>query len=126
MNRLTNKYCNNYGDFVFSLRNSLTTHSELNNGIYKKLKQLEDIGEELGIDLRILFKALKNGFYYYSDNGIVHTSDNESYISLQAQSCLPNQMCIEVDYDDYSTMCFYFIDYGKTWALTREELEENR
>lgn len=125
MNRLTNKYCNNYDDFVFSFRNSLINRSELDNGIYKKLKQLEDIEEELGIYLIILFKALKNGFYYY-DNGIVHTSDNESYISLQAQSCLPNQMCIEVDYGDYSTMCFYFKDYGKTWALTREELEENR
>ena len=91
--------------------------------IYLKLKSLEDIEEELGIGLRILFKALKNGFYHY-DNGIVHTSNNESYISLQAQSCLPNQMCIEVDYGD-RTMCFYFEDYRKTWALTREDLEND-
>ena len=89
--------------------------------IFNKLGKLEDIEEELGIDLRTLFKALKNGFYYY-DNGIVHTSNNENYISLQAQSCLPNQMCIEVDYGDYSTMCFYFEDYGKTWSLNKSNL----
>ena len=30
----------------------------------KKLGQLEDIEEELGIDLVTLFKALRNGFYH--------------------------------------------------------------
>lgn len=45
MNRLTNKECSRYEDFVFSLRNKLTTPSEINNSIYKKLKLLEDIEE---------------------------------------------------------------------------------
>lgn len=117
MNRLTKKY--SYGYLPHYERETNENYYDLVN----KLGQLEDLEEELGIDLITLFKALKNGFYYY-DNGIVHTSNNESYISLQAQSCLPNQMCIEVDYGDYSTMCFYFEDYGKTWSLTREELEK--
>lgn len=92
------------------------------NAEYAKLSDLENIEEELGIDLITLFKTLKNGFYYY-DNGIVHTSNNESYISLQAQSCLPNQMCIEVDYGD-RTMCFYFEDYRKAWSLDKKTLEK--
>jgi hypothetical protein len=91
--------------------------------MFEKLKELEDIEEELGIDLVTLFKALKNGFYY-KKQGIVHTSDRENYIFLSAKSCLPNQMCIEVHFGDLETMWFYFDDYGKTWALTRKELEK--
>ena len=88
-----------------------------------KLSQLEDSEEELGIDLVTLFKALKDGFYYKKQGIIVHTSDKENYIFLSAKSCLPNQMCIEVYFGDLEMMCFYFNDYGKTWAFTREELE---
>ena len=47
MSRLTNKDCNKYEDFVFSLRNKLITSSEINDGIYKKLKSLADLEEEL-------------------------------------------------------------------------------
>ena len=34
MSRLTNKGCNKYEDFVFSLRHKLTTSSEINDGIF--------------------------------------------------------------------------------------------
>lgn len=111
------------------LKDEVELASNAYNKLEKDLEVLEEyksIEEAFRIDLRILFKALKNGFYHYDDNGIVHTSSNESYISLQAHSCLPNQMCIEIDYGDYSTMYFYFEDYGKTWALTREELENEK
>ena len=87
-----------------------------------KLGQFEDIEEELGIDLVTLLKALKDGFYY-KKQGIFHTSDKENYIFLSAKSDLPNQMCIEVYFGDLEMMCFYFNEYGKTWALTQEELE---
>lgn len=50
MIRLTNKECSKYEDFVFSLRNKLTTSSEINDSIYKKLKSLDNLEEELGID----------------------------------------------------------------------------
>lgn len=118
--QLINQLCYEYSTKNYNEEKLKTTQE-----IKKNLNLLEEyrkIEEELGIDFSILFKTLKNGFYYYYDNRIVHTSNNESYISLQAQSCLPNQMCIEVDYGD-RTMCFYFEDYRKAWALTREELE---
>ena len=51
MNRLTNKDINCYNDFVFSLRNRLITTDEINDSIYWRLKLLEDLEEELGIDL---------------------------------------------------------------------------
>jgi len=74
----------------------------------KKLGQLEDIEEELGIDLITLFKALKKGFY--SKDGEYHHFSNLFFDS-------------EEIYDGYNNVDYYFKDYGKTWALTKEELE---
>lgn len=80
--------------------------------IYNKLGQLEDLEDKLEIDLITLFKALKDGIYYAND----YSKRPRLYYS-----------------DDYKCWCFeiglgaYVIklkDYGKTWALTREELED--
>ena len=89
--------------------------------IYLKLKSLEDIEEELGIDLSVLFSALKNGVYYFDNQGqLIH-----DWVSLISNN-------IDVGPHDklsYSFITFYdrqtlsIEDYGKTWALTREELE---
>ena len=86
----------NYGNFV---------------EIIDKLGQLEDIEEELGIDLITLFKALKDGVYYkYKDMGV------EKISKLRPITIHKNT--IVCDYHTYK----YFKDYGKTWALTKEEL----
>ena len=51
MNRLTNKeYCR-CEDFIFPLGNAWITTKKNDTAIYEKLKSLEDIEEELGIDL---------------------------------------------------------------------------
>lgn len=97
--------------------------------IYEKLCNLEDIEEELGIDLITLFKALKNGIwttlsymdihrmryekrqkqkYFYYDNVLI-TKDNLLISSSGDNTC--------------GSYAIKFIDYGKTWALTKEELE---
>ena len=84
--------------------------------IKQDLDQLEEyrkIEEEIGIDLITLFKALKDGIYINEDGSVYkdciksieHWSDGWGFIS--------NDDCIEV----------LFKDYGKTWALTEEELE---
>lgn len=75
-------------------------------GALNKLGQLEDIEEELGIDLITFFKALKNGIYGRVGDKIEHI-------------LAPNfSFC-------YRKMYIYKLtDYGKTWALTKEELEE--
>lgn len=67
--------------------------------IADKLGQLEDIEEELGIDLITLFKALKDGYWYKEDNEIIFEEPNGE--GLREMLC----------------------GYGKTWALTKEELE---
>ena len=83
-----------------------------------KLGQLEDIEEELGIDLVTLFKALKNGFYYKGKE----KKCRSCYVSACFGSIELKNAGIR-----YSTISnqkyFYFNDYGKTWALTKEELE---
>lgn len=77
-----------------------------------KLGQLEDIEEELGIDLIILLKAVKDGVW------VKHPYSSIDYEPFR------------IDYwTDYKTgeegmyICGMEIkNYGKTWALTKEEL----
>ena len=91
---------------------------------YKKLYQLENLEEELGIDLITLFKALKYGVYYYtSQNQLTHDYVwlYDNYISVGFREKL-----------SYSFMtCFQkqillFEDYGVTWAIYRPELENEQ
>ena len=91
---------------------------------YKKLCQLEDIEEEIGIELTTLFKALKYGVYYYtSQNQLTHDYVwlYDNYISAGFREKL-----------SYSFMtCFQkqillFEDYGVTWAIYRPELENEQ
>ena len=84
-----------------------------------KLGQLEDIEEELGIDLLTLIKALKDGIWVkYSSSIIehktwyVHLLDN--YIGWKENSGSL--------YDNDRVENRPLKDYGKTWALTKEEL----
>ena len=79
-----------------------------------KLKVLEDIEEELGIDLLILFKILKNGTYiYYKKGKKIERGVINHFLNV------PNAWYITICGNDkfYSTR-----KYGKTWALTKEEL----
>lgn len=80
-----------------------------------KLGQLEDVEEELGIDLITLFKALKQGYIYYPIN-----CPNDCY--KYKIECIYMKPRIHLYVADGVGGC-YMEDYGKTWALTREELE---
>ena len=76
----------------------------------QKLAQLEDIEEELGIDLITLFKALKDGVYYLDAQKKLRW--------CQAKNLVISQKALRVYRHRYKL----FKDYGKTWALTKEEL----
>ena len=105
--------------------NRLTGHNyehDLFRDIYCKLQYLENIEEEIGIDLITLFKALKNGFYYIDKNKHIYTmkptKGNGGAMNFYA--CLE---CIIAE-DTYGDQYIYSLkDYGKVWALTKEELE---
>ena len=79
--------------------------------ITNKLGQLEDIEEELGIDLITLLTALLNGHVYTKEFGKVSIDlffpDNKNW-----------------SFDTPDGNSFYIKNYGKTWALTKEELEK--
>ena len=76
----------------------------------QKLCALEDIEDELDIPLTILFKALKDGVYVKLTKGIrkrrVHSLKYDKGYKVLVWK--------------YRTI--YFKDYGKSWALTKEEL----
>ena len=92
--------------------------------IFNKLGQLEDIEEELGIDLIILFKALKNGFYHIDENKHIYkmkpTKGNGGAMNFYA--CLDSIIAEDTFGDQY---IYSLKDYGKVWALTKRELEQN-
>ena len=91
------------------------------NCMLKDLKKYHDIEEELGIDLITLFKALKNGVYVKSWSSIKFDED-VSVVSIYTQNPgeKANKKLVLLD----SLQNYYaFKDYGKTWALTKEELK---
>lgn len=75
-----------------------------------KLGQIEDIEEELGIDLITLFRALQYGIYGKSGN-IVYPYN---VLLVEKKLCAYPLDIWEESWD--------LVDYGKTWALTKEEL----
>lgn len=89
----------------------------------RKLYELENIEEELGIDIITLFKALKYGVYYTSKNQLTH--DYVWLFNNHIRVCGHDRL-------SYSFLtCFQkqilsFEDYGKTWSIYREVLENGK
>ena len=77
----------------------------------QKLGHLEDLEEELGIDLITLFKALRCGIWIYDNGSPFFTSRIKLSWHLDSIYC------------DTSDTNVLLREYGKTWALTKEELE---
>ena len=123
MSRLTNKKCYRYEDFVFSLRNKLITPNEIDNSIYKKLKILEDIEEELGIDL---IKAVEL-CVQVNNKKVVYTKERWGVDTIKIIDELDVELFSHRLYKNvggvYVSLDLY--EYGKTWALTKEELEDD-
>lgn len=94
------------------------------NAIYSRLAELEDIEEELGIDLITLFRALKQGYIYEKLEDEITKSDVDM---LDFREGIKG-VCLDKSYEiDNYKQCYqtlkYINGYGKSYALTREELE---
>ena len=123
MSRLTDKDCYKYEDFCFNYRNRETMQSGADFAMYAKLKSLEDLEEKIGIDLIETVKLCKQ----VNRNKIVYTKEkwgidtlkllDELDIELFNHRLYGNERGIYVSLDLYN--------YGITWALTKEELEQN-
>ena len=101
-----------YGDYI-KLNEPL--HS-----IVTKLGELEDIEERIGASLIELLKEpyctifIKKHHDRYGDKVNVYTIQEHTLYSI-----VPQEKCIYVTFENIK---FYWKDYGKTWALTKEEL----
>lgn len=83
-----------------------------------KLYAIENIEQELGIPLEILFKALKDGIYYDYE----HREPGDVSFRFCYKELIVRYTCHgETDYDYLELR-----DYGETWALTKKELEAEK
>ena len=131
MNRLT--YRTDNGEYT-GMPNSIEIRTAL-----EKLSKIEDIEEELGIDLITLFKALKQKEVYIRESFcqevwghweinktlliyLDYVGDNEAYDDFINKEWVLTFTEWENGFD-YHEMLVRLKDYGKTWALTKEELE---
>ena len=81
----------------------------------QELLEYKDIEEELGIDLITLFKALTKEYIFIKQDNKIYENNVEFSINKDEKGWYIN---LEVCHFDK----LYFKDYGKTWALTKEEL----
>lgn len=102
---------------------------------YAKLGQLENIEDELGIDFLLLDKICQKGVYCYKKSikdfdgiskrlgDIIHIQNSDIHINFfgcynEKRMGVSIMGCIDFVYHSLPIK-----DYGKTWALTKEELE---
>ena len=107
--------------------NRFTKHNyehDLFRAIYCKLQDLEDIEEDIGLDLvkavELCKQVNRNKVVYIKKDGSIDTINllDELDIELFNHRLYGNERGIYVSLDLYN--------YGITWALTKEELEEER
>ena len=134
--RLTNNN-GSYSELIFDNYKGVDCIGQrtVNNELTQKLSKLENIEEELGIDLITLFNALKNGIWVNETSGFRDDLAGIHFIKgddLKTEIDCGEILIIvlkELYYEDLDNVMAetgheWFIDeYGKTWALTKEELE---
>ena len=111
MNRLTKK--NAIGYFPAYERETKENYYDL----VHKLGVLEDLEEEIGVDFITLSKILKQRFVYNNDQVKIellglHIKSDELYLYGFVE-------------DTMHAVYLRLKDYGKTWAMTKEEFYKN-
>ena len=97
-----------------------------------KLDQLKSIEKELGIDLITLYKAFRYGIYVKKGkhNGFVAPQDLKGRLGWQRIVDFANKEEYSRPYEvrlifGKTGICLSSLSYGKDWALTKEELEND-
>lgn len=119
MKRLTEKYDDNSGYGVkeeYAYEQTLHIDIGAYYNCVDRLGELEDIEEKLGIDLVTLFKALTSDVYLYHNDKL--TKCEQAPLLL----CFDGNYCLEYHFNNDIEQV-YLKDYGKTWALSKEELK---
>ena len=127
VSRLSKKDVEDCATSVAATIISRTCGKTLTNQIFLELLEYKSIEEQLGIDLVTYFKAMVNGVYYDAGGKTIkyHKVDGEHFIDIDIQHQMLDLMYVEsFRYNCYLLeMSLKTYDYGKTWALTKEELE---
>ena len=97
----------------------LHTVDDMNKAM-DKLSQLEDIEEELGVDLEILYKVLKSESIWIKK----HIGAGKfRIVEVNIRGLNINKYTNEITIRDENNSLHILNGYSKMWALTREELE---
>lgn len=131
MTRLTKKHGDGYGSWTQFSDEYIPSHNVRHKECVVKLGRLEDIEEELGCPLEVIFKALKDGIIineegYVNDaedehkfneeedsyyNGVQLYFNGEEYFFNETYSPYGDSCCGEIG-------CYVNVkDYQKTWWL---------
>lgn len=90
----------------------------------EKLHKILNIEKEIGIDLTVVFSALKNGVWYFDEQGqLLH--DYVWLVNNYVAAGVPDKLSFSFKTFN-SGQILLFAGYGKAWALTEERLRENR
>ena len=101
-------------------------HVVSNQEIFEKLATLEEIESKLGIELDILYRARICGIYFrnlaYGEHSKIY-KQNFGYNYFIAGFSADRKCCFfRIETEENNSLKIYFDDYGKSWALTKEEL----
>ena len=102
----------------------LTAIDNYNAKVYNKLGRIEDLEEQIGCPLEVVFKALTNGFKFIISSHKLGTQNqrvNQMIYCDYAYLYYANDVkewCIST-INDY----FYLKDYKKTWWLKEDKSE---
>ena len=89
----------------------------------EKLHKILNIEEEIGIGLTVVFSALKNGVWYFDEQGqLLH--DYVWLVNNYVGTGVPDKLSFSFK-TFLSGKILLFAGYGKEWALTEERLHEN-
>ena len=89
----------------------------------EKLHKILNIEEEIGLGLTIIFSALKNGVWYFDEQGqLLH--DYVWLVNNYVGTGIPDKLSFSFK-TFLSGKILLFAGYGKEWALTEERLHEN-
>ena len=89
----------------------------------EKLHKILNIEKEIGLDLTIIFSALKNGVWYFDEQGqLLH--DYVWLVNNYVGTGVPDKLSFSFK-TFRSGKILLFAGYGKERALTEERLHEN-
>ena len=124
--RLTEK--NGNGDFILNrmLCNPKENVLAIAKEVTDKLGQLEDLEDELGFNLVSFVKVMKNGVIFVKGKEPEWAGEGKKKDIVRYCVERFDKDRLKVRFNNYCDSHFIYNplkSYGKTWALTKEELE---